>query len=196
MKTNIIEELSKKNNGILKTGDVVNAGISRSYVLDFVKKNNYRRLAKGIYIAPNAWEDGMYIIQSIYNQAVFSYETALFLLGLSEREPIKYEVTVKRGYNTKNLKEQGIVVYTVKPERYSLGITKLKTPMGNFVKAYNVERTLCDIFKGQCKIEVQAKQYAVKQYIRQPNKNIPLLVEYSEVLGVEKAVRQYLEVLL
>lgn len=196
MKTYIIEELSNRNNGILKTCDVVNAGISKSYFLDFVKRNNYRKLARGMYISPDAWEDSMYIFQSRYSQAVFSYETALYLLDLSEREPFEYEVTVKHGYNTKKLKEYGVVVYTVKSEWYSIGITDLKTTMGNTVRAYNAERTLCDIFKSQCKIEIQDKQFAIKQYLRRAERNIPQLMEYAKIFKVEKTVKQYIEVLL
>ncbi|MGN1111908.1 MAG: abortive phage infection protein [Acutalibacteraceae bacterium] len=196
MKSNIIEEISNKNNGILRTRDVVSAGISKSYFLEYVKANNYRKLARGIYISSDAWEDGMYILQSRYNQAVFSYETSLYLLGLSEREPFNYEVTVKRGYNTKNLKEYGAVVYTVNPEWYPIGIVELKTPIGNTVRAYNAERTLCDIFKSQCKIEIQDKQFAMRQYVRQSGRNVPQLMEYAKIFRVEKAVKQYLEVLL
>ena len=87
-------------------------------------------------------------------------------------------------------------MYSVKPEWYSLGIIETETPMGNSVKIYNTERTLCDIFKTNCHIEIQDKQFAVKEYIRQKEKNIPLLLEYAKTLKVEKAVKQYLEVLL
>ncbi|MGN0476932.1 MAG: abortive phage infection protein [Ruminococcus sp.] len=196
MKANIIKKISNKNNGILRITDVVSAGISKPYFLEFVKKQDYRKLARGIYISPDAWEDGMFILQSRFNQAVFSYETALYLLDLSNREPSKYEVTVKHGYNTRNLKKQGVIVYTVKPEWYSMGVCNIKTPMGNTVRVYNAERTLCDIFKGQCKIEIQDKKYAVKQYIKRKDKNIPKLMEYAKILKVEKSVKQYLEVLL
>lgn len=196
MKSRILEEISNRNNGLLRTRDVVRAGISKSYFLEYVKANDYRKLARGIYISSDAWEDGMYILQSRYNQAVFSYETSLYLLGLSEREPFNYEVTVKRGYNTKNLKEYGAVVYTVKPEWYPIGIVDLKTPIGNMVRAYNAERTLCDIFKGQCKIEIQDKQFAMRQYVRRSGRNIPQLMEYAKIFRVENAVKKYLEVML
>lgn len=195
-KGNMIDKISEQNNGILKTSDVISAGISKPYFLEYVKKCGYQKLSKGIYLSPNAWEDGMYVFQSRFNMAVFSYETALYLLGLSQREPFMYEVTVKRGYNTKVLREQSAKVYTVKHELYPVGIVEMKTPMGNTVRTYNAERTLCDIFKTSCNIEIQDKQFAVKEYIRQPNRNIPQLMEYAKMFRVENALRQYLEVLL
>lgn len=196
MKRQQIENLSIQNNGILKTSDAIELGISKQYFHEFVTKNGYKMLSRGVYLAPNSWEDGMYSLQNRYTKAIFSYETALYLLGLSEREPLQYEVTVPQGYNATKIKQQNVNVYTVKPEWYNIGIIEYFTPMNNTIKTYSAERTLCDIFKGTCKIEIQAKQYAVKEYLRRNNKNIPLLMEYAKTLKVEKQLKQYLEVLL
>lgn len=128
-KREMLEQLSQDNHGVLKTSDVVNLGISKPYFLEFIKKNEYEKMAHGIYLAPDAWEDGMYILQSRYQQAVFSYEAALYLLDLTEREPLRYTVTVKKGYRTTNITAQGVKVYTV--------------------HVYNAERTICDILQSR-----------------------------------------------
>ena len=47
-------------------------------------------------------------------QAVFSHETALFFHDLTDREPLKYTITVRTGYNPSRLQEDGFQVYTVK----------------------------------------------------------------------------------
>ncbi|WP_165392432.1 type IV toxin-antitoxin system AbiEi family antitoxin domain-containing protein [Blautia producta] len=80
----------------------------------------------------------MYILQSRYQQAVFSYEAALYLLDLTEREPLRYTVTVKKGYRTTNITAQGVKVYTV--------------------HVYNVERTICDILQSRSQVEIQNRQ--------------------------------------
>lgn len=196
MKRDKIENLSAQNNGILKTSDVQQLGITKQYFYEFISKRGYKMLSRGVYLAPDAWEDGMFALQQRFRRAVFSHETSLYLLGLSEREPFQYEVSVPRGYNTMSLKRQNAVVYSVKPEWYSIGIVDAETPMGHSVRIYNAEKTLCDIFKANCHIEIQDKQFAVKEYVRKKDKNIPLLMEYAKILRVEKAVRQYLEVLL
>ncbi len=195
-KLNTLELILEENNGMLRTSDAVNAGISKTYFLEYIKKCGFVKIANGIYISNTAWKDGMYILQSQHHKAIFSHETALYLLGLSEREPFKYEVTVPRGYNTFSLKEKNTKPYTVKKELYAIGITELKTPMGNVVKSYNAERTLCDIFKPNCDIEIQDKQFAIKEYIHSSQKNIFKLMDYAKTLCVEKPLKQYLEVLL
>lgn len=196
MKCDVIENFAKQHNGILKTSDAEKLGVSKQYFYEFISKRGYKPLARGVYLAPDSWEDSMYALQQRFCRAVFSHETALYLLGLSEREPFRYEVTVPHGYNATNLKRQNTAVYSVKPEWHSLGIINGKTVMGNSVKLYNAERTLCDIFKSNCHIEIQDRQFAVKEYVRRKEKNIPLLLEFAETLRVEKAVKQYLEVLL
>ena len=195
-KKEMLEQLSQDNHGILKTSDAVNLGISKPYFLEFIKKNEYEKMAHGIYLAPDAWEDGMYILQSRYQQAVFSHEAALYLLDLAEREPLRYTVTVKKGYRTTNITAQGVKVYTVKKERYPIGITEVQTPMGHTVRVYNAERTICDILQSRSQVEIQDRQAALKGYIRRKDRNIPLLMEYAKEFKVDKILRTYLEVLL
>lgn len=195
-KSEMLEQLSQDNKGVLKTSDAVSLGISKPYFLEFIKKNEYEKAAHGIYLAPDAWEDGMYILQSRCPQAVFSHEAALYLLDLAEREPLKYTVTLKAGYKTTNLTNQGVKVYTVKKERYPIGITEAKTPMGHTVRIYNAERAICDILQSRSQVEIQDRQAALKGYVKRRDRNIPLLMEYAEEFKVDKILRTYLEVLL
>ncbi len=176
--------------------DAIHAGISKTYVLDFIKKNNFEHTARGIYLSPDAWEDGMYILQMRYKGAVFSHETALYLLEMADREPIQYTVTMKWGYNPANLTRQGVKVYTVKKEWYPLGVTQVRTPMGHTVRVYDAERTLCDVFRRNSRIEIQDRQTAIREYVARRKKDIPRLIEYAKIFKIEKIIRQYLEVLL
>ena len=70
------------------------------------------------------------------------------------------------------------------------------TPGRNIVKAYSAERTLCDILKPRCRVDIQVVTEAFKRYTVRADKNIPLLSEYAKILRVETRLRAYLEVLL
>jgi len=147
-------------------------------------------------MSQDAWEDGIFVIQVRYPEAVFSHETALYLLNLANREPAPFSVTLKTGTNTAGLSKQGIKVYKVKEELFGEGIINTDSLSGHTVRAYNAERTICDLFRSRRNIEIQDLQSAVKDYIRLKEKNIPLLMRYAKAFSVEKIVRQYLEVLL
>ena len=195
-KKEMLEQLSKEKKGILRTADAQVLGISRPYFLEFIQKHGYEKMAHGIYLSPDAWEDGMYILQSRCPHVVFSHESALYLLGLTDREPMQHTVTVKSGYKTTNLKEEGVIVHIVKKERYPIGITEIETPMGNMVRTYNAERSICDILRRRSQVEIQDRQTALKEYARSRKKDIPLLLEYAEEFKVDKILMIYLEMLL
>ena len=191
-----LSALLQKNNGFLKTSDAVTAGVSRTALGDFVREHGLERVAHGLYMSQDAWEDGLFVIQARYPQAVFSHETALYLLNLANREPSPLSVTLKAGTNAIGLTKQGIKVYKVKEELFGEGIIEVRSPSGHTVRAYSAERTICDLFRSRKNIEIQELQDAVKTYIRLKDKNIPQLMRYAKAFSVEKIARQYLEVLL
>ncbi len=191
-----LKYLVELNNGFLKTADAVAAGVSRPVLGDFVREHGLERVAHGLYMAQDAWEDELFVIQVRYPQAVFSHETALYLSNLANREPAPVSLTLRSGTNSAGLSKQGIKVCKVKDELFGEGILEVRSPSGNTVRAYNVERTICDLFRSRRNIEIQDLQDAVRAYIRLKEKNIPLLMRYATAFSVEKIVRQYLEVLL
>ena len=67
---------------------------------------------------------------------------------------------------------------------------------GNTVRAYSVERTLCDILRPHSRVDIQIVTEAFKRYTSRSDKNIPILSEYAKILKVETRLRSYLEVLL
>lgn len=192
----ILETLIQENNGFLKTSDAVAEGISRTVFGDFVRKQGLERVAHGLYMSRDAWEDGMFVIQVRYPKAVFSHETALYLLNLANREPAPLSLTLKTGTNTAGLSKQGIKVYKIKEELFGDGIVEVRSPSGHTVRTYNAERTICDLFRSRRNIEVQDLQDAIKAYVLLKEKNIPLLMRYAKAFSIEKMIRPYLEVLL
>ena len=188
--------LLQENNGYLKTSDVVVRGISRVALGNFVRQHGLERIAHGLYMSQDAWEDEMFVIQVRYPEATFSHESALYLLNLANREPFPLSVTLKTGTNSTGLSRQGIKVYKIKEELFSEGIIETRSPSGHIVRAYNAERTICDLFRSRSNIEIQELQEAVKAYLRLKEKNIPQLMRCAKMFSVEKIARQYLEVLL
>ena len=191
-----LDLLLLENKGFLRTSEAVAAGVSRTALGDFVRKRNLERVAHGVYASRDAWDDGFFVIQSRYPKAVFSHETALYLLNLANREPSPFSITVRTGTNTAGLSRGGIKVYKVKDTLFETGVIEVSSPSGHTVRAYNAERTICDLFRSRRNIEVQDLQTAVKDYLRMKEKNIPLLMRYAALFSVDKLIRQYVEVLL
>lgn len=191
-----LDQLIKEHGGTIQTFQVLEAGISKPTFYAYVKEKGLEQAAHGIYVSPDAWTDAMYLLHLRCEQAVFSHETALFFHDLTDREPIRYSVTVRTGYNPSRLQEDGVQVYTVKRELHEVGVITAKTPFGHTVPVYDMERTICDLLRSRSRMEIQVFQDALKQYVRRKEKNLRTLMQYAAMFHVEKMIRQYLEVLL
>ena len=191
-----LDLLFEQNYGIVKTAQVLEHGIAKHVFYAYAKKNGIEQVAHGIYISPDAWTDTMYVLHLRCAQGVFSHESALFLHDLTDREPGEYSITVKTGYNPASLKADGVKVYTIKKELHDVGMIEMNTPFGHTVPVYDAERTICDIIRSRSGIEMQTFQDALKQYAIRKEKDLRKLMHYAQMFGIEKILRQYLEVLL
>lgn len=195
-KTEKLNDLIKLSNGYLYIADAEKLGISKVYIREYVLANNLERVAHGLYKSSDVWTDDLYILTFNNKKAVYSFDTALMLNGLTEREPSEIFVTVTRSYNASHLRSKGIIVNYVKDEWLDLGRTVAKTVYGNEVSVYDMERTICDIIRVRDKKDPQMFAYAIKEYAKSANKNLPRLMKYAKEFGVEVELRQYMEVLL
>ena len=193
---NILKLLLNENQGILTAAKASDAGISKYHFYKYVKSEGLEKAAPGIYFSEDAWGDDLYILQARYAGVIFSHETALYLLDLADREPLRITVTAKGKYNAGKLTEQGVKIYRIKPALHNLGVCELLSPGGHQIRVYNAERTICDIIRSRSNIDIQDYQTALKSYLRRKEKNIPLLMEYAEAFHVATILRKYLEVFL
>ena len=191
-----IRHLLKNQNGILLTSDLTNLGIPRTYLSILEKNGEVRRVSRGVYSAANYMVDEMAALQSRYRAAIFSHETALYLLNLTDRTPLLYSVTVPSGYNATSLKAGGAKVYFVKRGLYPLGLTTMKSLHGNHIKTFNLERTICDVVRNRNQMDVQFVNEALKKYVIRRDRNINQLYDYARQFRVQKIIREYIEVLL
>ena len=194
--SDMIETMIRDNNGFVTAAQVTAAGIQRRTLSELVEAKRLYRAERGIYALPETWEDEMYFLQYRFAKGVFSNETALYLHGLSDRTPHTYTLTFPHGYNAAGLKKHNAKAKFAQLEIFSLGITEVKSPFGNPIRAYDIERTLCDIVKGNNSCDIQLVNQAMKAYAVSKEKDIAKLIDYAERLRVKPKILRYMEVLL
>jgi predicted transcriptional regulator of viral defense system len=173
-----------------------NGGIHREYLSESVRLGDLERVSHGIYATPEMWEDRLYVLQLRKSRMVYSHDTALFLHGLTDRDPLQVVVTVPNGYNTSQLIKAGCKVHTVKKDLFDLGICIRSTVHGNNVRTYDMERTICDVLRDRNHQDPAVLFDALRRYVRKPDKDLNKLMRYAAPLRIEKVLRMYLEVLL
>lgn len=187
--------LEASETGVITSAQVTEAGLHRNALQQLVKDGEIYRFGRGLYVRRNSWEDDFYLFQKKYGRGIYSHDTALYLLGYSDRTPAKYTMTFPKGYNAPSLKQEIIIIKRVVPENYEFGQIQIKSPAGNLIRTYDLERTLCDILRGNGS-DIQIITDAMKRYAASGEKNIHKLMQYAERLRVRPKVLRYLEVLL
>ena len=182
--------------GYVLTKDVRNQNINTSYLSKLVKEKKLIRIMRGYYILPNGFPDNFYIILAKCNKAVFSHATALYLHNFSERCPFVYDITVPYGYGNSYKNNQNVHIHYQNKNNMNIGLTEIKSPFGMTIKAYNLERTICDIIKDKKNMDIEIFTTALKMYAKSSEKDLNKLMRYAIKLNIEQKVRDYMEVLL
>lgn len=184
-----------KNKNYITTKEVESEGISRRFLSLLVNKGKIERLSRGVYSLPNELEDKFLIINSKSKFVIFSNLTALYFHGLCDRMPIKYDVTVKTGYNGSLQKSNYVNLFNVKKELHGLGLITVTTNYGNTVRVYDVERSICDIIKNKNKLDLELFNKSIRNYFYSKTKDTNKLYDYAKKLRVYDKVRKTFEVL-
>lgn len=194
--TDTILRKAGMNNGVVTSAELTAAGISRGHLKHLVEQGKLMQSERGVYTLPWVFDDVFFNLQTRYRKGIFSGATALFLFDLTDRTPEKPEMTFPLNYNVSALKTQTVLHKRTKEEWYSLGVTETKTPSGNTVRAYNAERTLCELLRRGKNADIQIVTDAFKRYARKSDKDLRRLSKYAKQLRVEVKLRSYLEVLI
>ena len=120
-----IEAVAEQNNGFIRTSQVEELGISRPMLRKYTDAGKLEQVRKGLYVLSDDIADEYALLQARSKVAVFSYGTALFLWGLSDRTPHVYDITMPRGANISLLKRDNsnLRCHYVQQEIYELGIS-------------------------------------------------------------------------
>lgn len=189
----IIESIMKMNNGYVTSKELSNLGIHRMYLNIMKEKGMIEKVGSGIYIDSNKIEDSYYVFNLSMPNTIFSHMTALYFHGLSIKAPDdKYDITVRKTYNSKHLKKHE--VFYVSDDIYELGLTEAETPMGNRVRVYDIERCICDIIRSKNRMDLEHVKYSIREYIKRKDKDLVKLSKYADKMGIKKEVMDFVEV--
>ncbi len=185
----VIKGLIKINKGYITSKQVTDIGIHRMYLNIMQKQNIIERVRPGIYIDKNIIEDVYYVFNLKHEKIIFSGFTALYFHGLTEKFPYNFSITVYRNYHSKSIEKEHNV-YRVKNDIFELGLTQVKTPHGNFVRAYDKERCICDIIKYKDKLDFEQVKKSIKMYLKDKNTNSRNLDIYAKKMGIYHEVME------
>ena len=187
-----LQKFLNKNYGYIETKDFKAIGISKPLIPKLIKEGIIRKVAYGLYIDNNLIEDEFYILQKRFSNIVFSYNTACYLLNLSDRAPYKIDITT---INHNNINED-LNIHYISKDKFDIGIIEIESPYTNPIKIYNAERCICDLLKNPNAVDLEVYNKIVNNYFKQKNKNLTTLEKYSKIFNVHKKFEYIMEVLI
>ena len=136
-----------KENVVITNKEAEKFGYTRYNLSELTKSGQLERLRPGLYQLKGKVIDDFVLISSNSNRIIFSHQTALYLHDLSDRTPSVFHISVPQGYNASHIKKryEDLQVHYVKKDLYEIGKTEIKSPQGNLIPIYDIERTICDI---------------------------------------------------
>ena len=193
---NKMKNVAESNVGYIRTSDVEAAGVSRPMIKKYMDAGKLEQVRKGLYVLTDGFFDEFAILQVQSTKAIYSYGTALFLWGLSDRTPHIFDITLPRGTNISRLKKDNINLrcHYVDKGLYEIGITETVSPQGARVKLYDKERCICDLIRNKEQVDIQIYTHAIKNHFKS-NPDIRKLLKYGKVFGIVDKIRTYMEVL-
>lgn len=190
-KADKIKELLNEKNGYVTTSDLIQCGVNKSSIPVYIKSGLIRKVSHGIYIDNYLMEDEYFILQKRYPEAILSYNTALYILDITNRVPYQIEVTIKRNQRIRGEFE----VHYCTERYYNIGISEAISPFGNPIKIYNAERCICDILREE-EFDLELRNRIIDYYWNSKERNIDLLLEYAKIFHIYEKVNTIVEVMM
>ncbi len=191
-----ITEIGEKSSGIIETKQVEDAGIYRGVIKRFVDEGKLIKESKGIYSLASEFPDEYAMLQKRSEKMIFSYGTALYLWGMSDRVPHVISVTVPQGFNSTRIKKDNpkVKFHYVQKDVWNIGITETENSFGNKVLLYDKERCICDMVMLKRQVDKQLYIQAIKEYFS-GQYNIRRILKYAKLFRIEDKIRDYMDIL-
>lgn len=192
-----VDFVNKKNN-LITTKEFKEAQIGFYYINKLIEENYISRIGKGMYNKNDSFEDVYFIIQKRYKNAIFSYNTALFFLNKTEVTPNIIDITIPNDYNISSIDKKRIRVHYTSRKNIEIGMINIKSPFGNNVKAYNLERTICDIVKNEKKngLDIEQRNKVIRKAFSDNKIDGTTIIQYAKKLKCEKKIKSIMEVMI
>lgn len=187
-----IMKIVEKNDGILYSKDLKKYNIHRQYLKELEEQGKLKKVFRGMYIKKDKNINEFFIMSERFKAGIFSHNTALYFYDLTDRTPIKFDMTFPSNVRIEN---EYIQSHYIKEDKHLLGATKMKLKDATEIKIYDLERTICDIVRDRNKIDPQVFNIAMKEYSKRKDKNLNLLYKYAKALKILNKLKQYMEVL-
>jgi predicted transcriptional regulator of viral defense system len=194
-----ITDYLKLTGGFAHMKELRSAGFQTREVAALVAAGTIERVKPGLYrLADEAGSGehaGLVAVCRAVPEGVICLISALDYHGLTTFNPSVVYVAIPHGAKPPRMHYPPIQPFFFRNRFYSPGIEQVTTPTGD-IRIYNREKTVCDMFRYRHKLGEDLAREGLKEYLKQKNVSIPLLLEYAAVCQAKTVILPYLKALV
>ena len=184
--------------GMMRTKELEAENIRYRKVQQLMDAGHVEKVRYGYYqwVDPEDFSEVGTVIR-LFPDAILCMDTALRYYGYSDRTPGVWHLAVSKdsGKSRFHIDYPFVKPYYMEPAVLELGLTKGNID-GHEVRIYDKDRLICDCLRYRNKMDKEIFNKAIQNYIADPEKSIPKLLEYAEPLRVKKIAKDLIEVWL
>ena len=193
-----LKSIFSQHNFVMTTAELMAEKIYYADIQQLLEKGMIEKVKRGYY----HWVDDfsgseIVIINRLFPDAVLCMETALFYYRYSDRNPPEWNITIDKNTSRQRTKMDYPFVKAYRIESTLLPIGETKGEIDSIeVRIYDRDRTICDVLRNMNKMDKEIFNKAIQNYVKDPKKNIPNLMQYAKELRVQKRVKDLIGVWL
>lgn len=184
--------------GMMRTKELQNENVFYRRLQRLIDEGHVEKVRYGYYqwIDEEDFSEAGTVIR-LFPDAILCMDTALRYYKYSDRTPAQWHLTVSKdsGKSRFNIDYPFIKPYYVEPKILEIGLSNGNMD-GHEVRIYDKDRVICDCLRYRNKMDKEIFNRAIQSYIADPEKSIPKLLEYAEMLRVKKVAKDLIGVWL
>jgi predicted transcriptional regulator of viral defense system len=193
-----IKHIFDKHNGFLRTKELYAEHIFYNDIQRLIHDGLVEKIRYGYY----QWVDSeslseVIIIKRLFPDGILCMNTALFFYGYSDRTPPSWHIAVGKdtGKSRFKLDYPFVKPYYIEPALLNIGLSNGDID-GNQIQIYDKERTICDCLRYEKKMDREIFNKAVRIYVSDSSKKVPILMDYARIFRITKKVKSIIGVWL
>ena len=200
MKTNDekLYQLFRKNKGVLRFSDVVDAGFDPLYLKRLAAKGQIEKIGHGLYQltdAPSLSNPDLVTTALQSPKSVVCLISALSFHTATDQVPHQIYLAIPVGSRTNKISYPPVRFFYYSSQAWKAGIEIHKID-GHEIRIYSLAKTIADCFKFRNKIGFDVAREALKIAVMEKKIRVTEILSFAKICRVDNIIRPYLEALI
>ena len=192
------KEIFDRYGGMMRTSQLADEKVYYQQREQLLTSGVIEKVRRGYYqwVNPDDFSE-VGTVKRLFPDGIFCMDTALRYYGYSDRTPGQWHLAVSKdsGKSRFRIDYPFVKPYFLEPAVLELGLTKGNMD-GHEIRIYDKDRVICDCLRYRNKMDKEIFNKAIQNYVNDPGKSIPKLLEYAEPLRVKRTAKDLIRVWL